>query len=96
MIRPIREFLDRRVDPAPNPLRITVADLDDQLAALRAEPGWDRDPALRLQADRLLDVRAVLARHEEEDRGNAAARPEPAAAGAPVPHQPSIHRVSTP
>ena len=68
MLRRILGHLNQRVDPAPNPLRITVRDLDAELARLRAEPGWGRDTALREQADRLLDVRTVLARHEDQDR----------------------------
>lgn len=82
MIRSIRDYLTRRIDPAPNPLRITVSNVDDQLAKLRTDPRWGHDQAIRLQADRLLDVRAVLARHEEQDRRDAA-RPQR--------HQPAMH-----
>jgi len=68
VLRRILGYLNQRVDPAPNPLRITVRDLDAELSQLRAEPGWGHDIALRERADRLLDVRAVLARHEAQDR----------------------------
>ncbi|GAA4951639.1 hypothetical protein [Actinoplanes utahensis] len=68
MLRRILGYLNQRVDPAPNPLRITVRDVDGDLGRLRTAPAWGRDPGLREQADRLLDVRAVLARHEAQDR----------------------------
>lgn len=62
----ISSWFNERVDPAPNPLRMTVADVDAELAGLRAVPGWDRDRFARERADQLLDVRAVLVRHEAE------------------------------
>jgi hypothetical protein len=88
VIRSIRDFLTRRIDPAPNPLRITVSNVDDQIAGLRADPRWAHDQGIRLQADRLLDVRVVLARHEEQDRqAMARRRPAPVAAREPLPHE---------
>jgi hypothetical protein len=67
MFKWISAWFNERVDPAPNPLRMTVADVDAELAAVRAVPGWDRDRFARERADQLLDVRAVLLRHESED-----------------------------
>jgi hypothetical protein len=65
-------WFNERVDPAPNPLRMTVADVDAELATL----GAVRDRFARERADQLLDVRAVLLRHEAED----AAQMRPSAA----------------
>ncbi|GIE75368.1 hypothetical protein Aph02nite_13180 [Actinoplanes philippinensis] len=76
MFKWISAWFGERVDPAPNPLRMTVADVDAELATLRSVPGWDRDRFARERADQLLDVRAVLARHEAED----AAQTRPSAA----------------
>ncbi|GIF42096.1 hypothetical protein Axi01nite_64070 [Actinoplanes xinjiangensis] len=67
MFKWISAWFNERVDPAPNPLRMAVADVDAELAAVRAVPGWERDRFARERADQLLDVRAVLVRHEAED-----------------------------
>ncbi|MDI6100362.1 hypothetical protein QLQ12_17280 [Actinoplanes sp. NEAU-A12] len=91
MIRSVRDYLTRRIDPAPNPLRITVRDVDDQLAGLRADPRWGHDQVIRLRADRLLDVRAVLARHEEQDRRDAALSRPARTAFRAVTRRPSLH-----
>ncbi|GAA1624293.1 hypothetical protein [Actinoplanes couchii] len=61
VIKWIRNYLNRRLDPAPNPLRLTVHAVDRELAALRR-----RGESARI--DLLLDVRTVLARHEETDQ----------------------------
>ena len=60
MFNRLRDYLNRPVHPAPNPLRVTVSDVDAELAVLTAAPGWRRDHATRQRADRLLDVRDVL------------------------------------
>jgi hypothetical protein len=67
MFKWITAWFNERLDPSPNPLRITVADVDAELAAVRAVPGWERDRFARERADQLLDVRAVLLRHEAGD-----------------------------
>jgi hypothetical protein len=69
MFKWISAWFNERVDPAPNPLRTSVAAVDEELATLRAVPGWERDRFARERADQLLDVRAVLARHEAEAAG---------------------------
>ncbi|WP_157751690.1 hypothetical protein [Actinoplanes derwentensis] len=63
MIRWIRNYLNQRVDPAPNPLRLTLRAVDEELAGLRG-----RDSSVRDRADRLLDVRSVLALYETTDQ----------------------------
>ena len=60
MFNRIRDYLNRPVHPAPNPLRVSVSDVDAELAVLTSMPGWRRDDATRVRADRLLDVRDVL------------------------------------
>lgn len=67
MFKWISAWFNERVDPAPNPMRTSVAAIDAELATLRAVAGWERDRFARERADRLLDVRAVLACHEAED-----------------------------
>jgi hypothetical protein len=85
-------WFNERVDPAPNPLRMTVADVDAELVTLRAVPGWDRDRFARERVDQLLDVRAVLARHEAED----AAQMRPSVASRSNFAYPSLTPVSMP
>jgi hypothetical protein len=60
MFNRIRDYLNRPVHPAPNPLQVTIGDVDAELAALTSAPGWRRDDTTRVRADRLLDVRDVL------------------------------------
>ncbi len=70
VIKWIRDYLNQRVDPAPNPLRLTVAAVDAEIAALWA----GRDPSNRRRVDQLLDVRAVLARQPADQIRPSAAR----------------------
>jgi hypothetical protein len=93
MFKWISAWFNERADPAPNPLRTTVAAIDEELATLRAVPGWERDRFARERADQLLDVRAVLARHEAED---AAAQMRPSAASRSSLAYPSLTPTSMP
>jgi hypothetical protein len=92
MFKWISDWFNERVDPAPNPMRTSVAAIDEELATLRAVPGWERDRFARERADQLLDVRAVLARHEAED----AAQTRPSASSRSSLAYPSVTPASMP